>query len=327
MDDIFKSSKRRFRRKARGLEGGQNKFCSRLGHGFKEIFVSKTRWKRHSWSCGYCRSRIPANYSADLERYFTRLRETHNLDQHDVNWIKSMNPQLCPYCYRARRPRVRPTYILENISFIIFLICVYPVMWFLLWPIYLYDTIKNSDRTEKDYKEFRARHIRSYGLRPDAITVRKHMPRSWLHQTLISLHHPIWRSLHKHRSSIKGQSLAQSIHSANLRQERVRGVNEQEKRSKVAKISHLVMDVVAAMANTRIQWEPTGRELMERMSVISGVDIDSDWYERHRTMRDQKLQRHKLASMNAKSAAKLNAMSQRHLRGSSKAGTNVSMHI
>ena len=329
MDEVFKGSKRRFRRKARGLEGTKSNFCSRLGHGFKEIFVTKTKWKKHSWSCGYCRSRIPANYSADLERYFSRLRETHNLDQNDVNWIKSMNPQLCPYCYRPRRPRARPTYILENVSFLIYLSLIWPIMWLCLWPLFLYDAIKNPERAERDYKDFRKKHNKLYSLRPDASTVRKHMPRSHLHQTLISLHHPIWRSLHKHRSTVKGQTLAQSIHSANLRQERVRGQNEQDKRGKVAKISHLVMEVVSSMANHRVQWQPTGVELMERMSAISGVDIDSNWYDKHRTHRAEKLKKDKLLlmfeaaggkNMNAKSAAKLNAMSQRHLRGGSKSG-------
>eukprot|EP01083_Nonionella_stella_P265648 899620_1 len=294
MDDIYKSSKRRFRRKARGLEGlkhGNNNFCNRLGHGIKELFITKIKWKKHSWSCGYCRQRIPANYSANLNRYFKRLEETHNLDQADVNWIKSMNPQLCPYCYRSRKPRARPTYILENISFIIFLICVYPIMWLMLWPIYLLIEIKNPNKQKKDYKLFRKKHNKLYSLRPDAKTVRKQMPKSFKHQTLISLHHPIWRSLHKHRSTVKGQSLAQSIHSANLRQERVRGLNEQEKRSKVAKISNLVMDVVQSMSNTRIKWEPTGTELMERMSQISGVSIDSDWYDKHTTIRAEKLKK------------------------------------
>ena len=326
MDDITKKSKRRLRRKARGLEGAKSNFCSRLLHGFKELFQSKTKWKKHSWSCGYCRSRIPANYAADLERYFLRLRQTHNLDQHDVNFIKRMNPQLCPFCYRPRRPRARPTYILENISFFIFLVCVYPMIWFCVWPIYLYDSIKNPDVERRDYKEFRARHVRQVGLRPDAATVRKHMPKSWLHQTLISLHHPIWRSLHKHRATVKGQSLAATIHSANLRQERVRDVDLQDKRAKVAKISHLVMDVVASMAKSRIQWQPTGSELMQRMSAISGVSIDSDWYDRHSTMRKERMQKDKLLLM---LEAGMSKDSSRHLRGTSTHGTmtNISAKL
>eukprot|EP00483_Globobulimina_turgida_P000917 UN00918 len=87
------------------------------------------------------------------------------------------------------------------------------------------------------------------------------------------------------------------------------------------------MDVVASMSNTRIKWEPTGTELLERMSVISGVDIDSDWYANYHTSRAEKLKQDKLMlmfeaaggkNMNAKSAQKINAMSQRHLKGSSK---------
>merc|ERR1712154_459649 len=121
----------------------------------------------------------------------------------------------------------------------------------------------------------------------------------------------------------------------NQRQERVRGLNETEKRSKVAKISHLVMDVVSSMANSRILWQPTGTELMERMSQISGVSIDSDWFERHRTMRQKKDEKERLLlmyeaaggrGMNTKSAEKLNALSARHLRGST-FGANSIMDI
>merc|ERR1712228_36047 len=227
--------------------------------------------------------------------------------------------QLCPYCYRPRRPRARPTYILENISFLIFLVIIYPLIWMVVWPIYLYDGIKNPDTEKKDYKEFRSLHNKSYGLRPDASTVRKHMPKSWLHQILISLHHPIWRSLHKHRSTVKSESLAASIHSANLRQERVRDINLQEKRSKVAKISHLVMDVVTSMAKSRIKWEPTGSELMQRMSAISGVSIDSDWYDRHSTMRKEKQRKDKLLLMHEAGISN----SSKHLRGNTDNGTGA----
>jgi len=330
MDDIYKSSKRRFRRKARGLEGDKSSCCSRLGRGFTEIFVTKTKWKKHSWLCGYCRSRLPANYSADLERYFKRLRESQNLDENDVNWIKLNHPQLCPFCYRPRRPRARPTYILENLSFIIFVVMIWPIMWFLFWPIWLYDVIVNPNRAEPDYKEFRKKHNKLYSLRPDAMTVRRHMPRSQLHQSVISLHHPIWRSLHKHRSTVKGQTLAQSIYSANLRQEKVRQQNSTEKRSKVNMISELVFDVLASMANNRITWQPTNAELMERMSAISGVNIDADWYEKHTTIRTQKAQQVKILLALEASGGKFKAsgkLSARHLRGSSKGGGQESTAI
>merc|ERR1712176_289791 len=45
MDDIAKRSKRRLRRKARGLEGAKSNFLQRFLYGVKEIFQSRTKWK------------------------------------------------------------------------------------------------------------------------------------------------------------------------------------------------------------------------------------------------------------------------------------------
>ena len=119
---------------------------------------------------------------------------------------------------------------------------------------------------------------------------------------------------------MKGQSLAQSIHSANQRQERVRSVLEQEKRQNVSEISNLVMGVVGSMSNARISWEPTGKELMARMSAISGVDIDSNWYEKHKTSRAEKLKKHRELLKMEMDGGK----SHGHLRGNSQYG-NQSM--
>eukprot|EP01084_Bolivina_argentea_P247192 413591_1 len=121
------------------------------------------------------------------------------------------------------------------------------------------------------------------------------MPKAYVHQSILSLHHPIWRSLHYHRSTLKTQTLAQSILSANTRQENVRTQNMDNKRKKVTKISHLVMNVVDDLSNSRIQWAPSGADLLNRMSTMMGSKIDlNEWFVEHQTMRASKINQRKM---------------------------------
>ncbi len=197
--EILERCKRRFRRKPRGLEGVGGYNClSRLWKGLREFFVTEFNWTKHSWLCGYCRQRIPKRYRPDLNRYFNKLKVHHRLDEDDEEYLLTLSPAVCPFCYRKQTPRSRPVFILESISVVCFLIIVQPVLRLFLLPVHLSAIIRRSNK-EKEYNtaETKTKFMTSFSLQPSQI--RDIMPNGVSHQQILTFEHPIWNVVLRHR--------------------------------------------------------------------------------------------------------------------------------
>ena len=70
---------------------------------------------------------ISKAYKDDLDVYFSQITKMHKPDD-DVNFIKSLIPEIYFHCFRKRRLSLRQVYILEELSYTLFLFTVYPLL-------------------------------------------------------------------------------------------------------------------------------------------------------------------------------------------------------
>jgi len=92
----------------------------RVWHGLQDLFATQTEY----WVCAHCKTHNLQRY--DLNKYLEQFRPS--LDTTDAELLLVYRPEICNTCYRNRAEVGRFTVILQQISFIIFTVLVYPLM-------------------------------------------------------------------------------------------------------------------------------------------------------------------------------------------------------
>ena len=92
----------------------------RVWHGLQDLFATQTEY----WVCAYCKTHNFQLY--DLHDYLDQFRPS--LDPTDTELLLVYRPEVCKSCFRNRTEVGRFTVIMQQISFIIFTVLVYPPM-------------------------------------------------------------------------------------------------------------------------------------------------------------------------------------------------------
>ena len=99
-------------------------YAIRVWHGFQDLFATQSDY----WVCAYCKAHNFQLY--DLNDYLKQFRPS--LDPTDTELLLVYRPEVCKECYRNRMEVGRFTVILQQISFIIFTVLVYPFLFLLI---------------------------------------------------------------------------------------------------------------------------------------------------------------------------------------------------
>lgn len=119
--------------------------------------------------------------------------------------IEALRPHLCPICYRNVSIRTRLIFILEVLSYLVFLFLLYPIIRILLIPIHVYQffvwIFSKCSKEEGDGDE-EDDEISKVADEPPK-QVQKVMPTGDYHQTLLQRRHPVWSALSKYQRKQK----------------------------------------------------------------------------------------------------------------------------
>merc|ERR1712113_242786 len=95
-------------------------YHQRVWHGILDLFSRNTSY----WICAHCREH---NYKKfDINKYLTQFRPA--CDPVDAKIVEVYAPEICQSCYRNKSAVNRMTIILQQISFIVFCVIVYPAL-------------------------------------------------------------------------------------------------------------------------------------------------------------------------------------------------------
>ena len=170
-----------------------------------ERMLMEKRIKRKDWICGYCRNRIPAGQLGDVETFKDRLfQQDIRVDEDDIEAIQQINSLLCPICYRVVSVRSRIIFIMEVISYYVFLFILYPIIRITLIPIYFFQaiySITGSDDVNDDEHGSREKELDFLSGNSDNEQLKKLkeiedlLPSDAHTRALLNPSHKIWKVL------------------------------------------------------------------------------------------------------------------------------------
>ena len=102
-------------------------YIKRVWHGIQDLFARNNSY----WICAHCKEHNYERY--DVNRYLSQFRPS--CDPADTKIVEVYSPEICQRCYRNKTAVGRMTIVLQQISFGIFTVVVYPVLFtFMLIP-------------------------------------------------------------------------------------------------------------------------------------------------------------------------------------------------
>ena len=97
-----------------------NSYIQRVWHGWQDIFARHTTY----WICSHCKHHNVGSY--DISEYLAMFRPA--CDPIDAELVRVYDPVVCERCFRNKSSVGRMTIILQQISFVVFCVLVYPML-------------------------------------------------------------------------------------------------------------------------------------------------------------------------------------------------------
>eukprot|EP01084_Bolivina_argentea_P260716 440364_1 len=95
-------------------------YIKRVWHGIQDLFSRNTSY----WICAHCKAHNFENF--DIRNYLSQFRPA--CDPADAKIVEVYAPEMCRKCYRNKSTVGRMTIVLQQISFLVFCVAVYPVL-------------------------------------------------------------------------------------------------------------------------------------------------------------------------------------------------------
>ena len=93
----------------------------------------------------------------------------HKLGNDDVNFINPLVPKICPHCFLKRCPSLRLVYILEELSYQLFLFTICPLLRFILLPAAIVAHIGDSTGNSSHFANFQREYFDKFNLNPSVV--------------------------------------------------------------------------------------------------------------------------------------------------------------
>eukprot|EP01083_Nonionella_stella_P262834 893357_1 len=95
-------------------------YITRVWHGIQDLFSRNTSY----WICAHCKEHNHELY--DVASYLSQFKPA--CDPQDAKIVEVYAPQICQRCYRNKSEVGRMTIVLQQISFLVFCVIVYPCL-------------------------------------------------------------------------------------------------------------------------------------------------------------------------------------------------------
>merc|ERR1712176_641530 len=209
-----------------------------------ERMLMEQRIKRKAWICGYCRNRIPAEQLGDIETFKKRLfQEDIRVDEDDIEAIQQINPLLCPICYRVVSVRSRIIFIMEIISYYVFLFILYPILRICLMPVYffqaLYAFTGKEEVNDDDHGNLDLMINKDNEETKRLKEIEELLPSDANTRALLNQQHKIWKVLRhyqKKQNKIEVNENAKKAHEEFIKAKRKRKADEEKLQRQRGKI-------------------------------------------------------------------------------------------
>jgi len=95
-------------------------YIKRVWHGIQDLFARNTSY----WICAHCKEHNYEKY--DITKYLKQF--TPECDPADTEIVEVYSPVMCQRCYRNKAKVGRMTIVLQQISYLVFVVSVYPCL-------------------------------------------------------------------------------------------------------------------------------------------------------------------------------------------------------
>jgi len=246
---------------------------------------------KKDWICGFCRNRIPSGQLGDVLTFKERLfADDVRVDEDDIEALIQIKPLLCPICYRSVCVRSRIIFIMELISYYIFLFILYPIVRICLIPIYFVKAVyaftgknEGGDDTEDNMNNNLDLYSPEDGdeaaLRLKQREIEELLPSDAPTRSIMNPHHKIWKVLrhfHRRRDRMHKLEDVRSGHIVAVQEKRERQQNEEKLQTQRGKIVAQLGVLIKKYWSTRLDISEKHKEdaRRERLKLQEDEEMD-----------------------------------------------------